>query len=345
MSYAPQSLLDARAYLQPRTGLPWVALGIVGDAVHRGGYHCGRDRLVPDDYSNRTARDRAGLTDAAAALDVGWFARLVELTTHLVGEARAGRLLDVRELIGPWSDRRAYRWDHQAGWSPVRRAEGDSHETHLHISYYRDSERREKITPFRVFFEGRDWLGMATLDQLKTAIREVLGETPSIGGLAGDTLPEGWQGSRDRLLAYAAMTPSPVSRGRIAASNWTRINPSSGLEYGTLLRHLHTGDAPWVAQMRELLAAVLAGVDGLDTAAVLARVDAHHVEVTARLVEAETARDRAEAALAGLPETLAPAVLAGLREQLGEVADERLVAAAEAGVRAALGGLDEGTPI
>jgi hypothetical protein len=84
-----------------------------------------------------------------------------------------------------------------------------------------------------------------------------------------------------------------------------------------------------VAQVEELAAgqaAILAAVAGEDVgAAVRAELDTHRA-----------------ALLAELGQVLVPAVLAGLRDQLGEVADERLVAAAEAGVRAALGGLDEG---
>lgn len=156
MSYAPQSLLDIRDYLRTHTGLTLAALGIVGDAAHNGGYHCGRDRLVANDYSNRTARDRAGLTDAASALDIGDFSRLRALTAFLVAEARGGRLPDVRELIGPGADGRAYRWDHLAGWSAVQRPADDSHEWHLHISYYRDSEGRSKLAPFQRFFEPQE---------------------------------------------------------------------------------------------------------------------------------------------------------------------------------------------
>lgn len=156
MSYAPQSLLDARDYLRARTGLSLAALGIVGDTAHTYGYHLGRDRTSSSDYSRQTARDRAGLSNAASALDIGSFKRLRELTAYLVREARAGQLRDVRELIGPGSDGRAYRWDDLNGWRAVRRASGDSHEWHLHISYYRDSEGRSKVGPFRSFFEGTD---------------------------------------------------------------------------------------------------------------------------------------------------------------------------------------------
>lgn len=169
MSYAPQSLLDVRDYLRSRTGLSLASLGIVGDQAHTYGYHLGKDRLPTDDYSARTARDRAGLSNAASALDIGSFGRLRELTAHLVRWARAGRLGDVREIIGPGSDGRAYRWDHLSGWSAVRRAAGDSHEWHTHISFYRDAEQRSKIEPFRAFFEastsgGDDVIGLSKGD-------------------------------------------------------------------------------------------------------------------------------------------------------------------------------------
>jgi hypothetical protein len=152
VSYAPAPLLEARTYLLARTGLAPAAVGIVGDQAHGYGYHLGRDRLPSGDYSTRTARDIAGLSDAAAALDIGQYGGLWRLTEHLVHEARNGRLPDVREIIGPLRDGRAYRWDHLANWTAVRRAEGDSHEGHIHLSYYRDSERRSKLAPFVAFF-------------------------------------------------------------------------------------------------------------------------------------------------------------------------------------------------
>lgn len=160
MSYAPRSILDARAYLTAQTGLAAVSLGIVGDRRHGTGYHLGEDRLRSGDYSTRTARDRAGLTDAASALDIGRHDRLVELTGWLVAEARAGRLPDVREIIGPSADGRAYRYDHLSGWDAELRSRGDSHEGHGHVSWYRDSEHRDKTSMFRRFYEGDDMIGL-----------------------------------------------------------------------------------------------------------------------------------------------------------------------------------------
>jgi hypothetical protein len=153
MSYAPQTLLEAREYLLDRTGLSGNAVGIVGDASHTYGYHLGKDRLKPGDYSATLARDKAGLSNAASALDVGNFAKLVALTAFLVAEAKAGRAPDIREVIGPKADGRAYRWDFADG-EVTQRAKGDSHEWHVHISYYRDSEHRDKVSLFKRFFEG-----------------------------------------------------------------------------------------------------------------------------------------------------------------------------------------------
>lgn len=158
MTYAPQPLLDARAYLAQRTGLPWVSLGIVGSAGHHAAgtsYHIGWSDLETWAYSRQHPRDTKLRTEAASALDIGQWSvdGLVALTAYLVREARAGRLPDVREIIGPAADGRAYRWAAEDGWTPRQRAHGDSHETHTHLSYYRDSEHRSKVEPFRVFFE------------------------------------------------------------------------------------------------------------------------------------------------------------------------------------------------
>lgn len=158
MSYAPQKLLDAREYLLDKTGLPDAGIGIVGDKGHTYGYHLGKDRIRSGDYSASLSRDKAGLSNGAAALDIGNFSKLVALTAFLVAEAKAGRAPDIREIIGPKSDGRAYRWDFHDD-EIEKRSDGDSHEWHIHISYYRDSERRDKTDLFRKFFEGKGGTG------------------------------------------------------------------------------------------------------------------------------------------------------------------------------------------
>lgn len=156
MSYAPQELLQLREYLHSRTGLPYGALGIVGDSGHTYGYHLGKDRLPANDYSTRMIRDKAGLTNAASAIDIGDFSQLRALTAWMVAEAKAGRRPDTREIIGPGAAGRAYRWAFENNWGATIRPSGDSHEFHVHESFFRDSENDDKIQYFRGFFEEDD---------------------------------------------------------------------------------------------------------------------------------------------------------------------------------------------
>ena len=163
MTFAPATLLELRAYLQPKTGLSAASLGIVGDAAHANGgtsYHLGRDDLRADAYSIRTARDKAGLTNAASAIDIGNFPRLVPFSRWLVAQARANApgTSDMREIIYTPDNQRVLRWDRERGFdSQPREGEADdSHLFHTHISWYRDSERRAKVAPFRGFFADGD---------------------------------------------------------------------------------------------------------------------------------------------------------------------------------------------
>jgi hypothetical protein len=140
-----------------------VSLGIVGSAGHHAtgtSYHIGWSSLKTTAYSRQHPRDVKLKTEAASAFDIGWFTKgdlsLVGLTKWMVAEARAGRRPDTREVIGPGGDGRAYRWAHENGWKAQLRTAGDSHETHTHESYYRDSENSDKIRYFRGYFEGDD---------------------------------------------------------------------------------------------------------------------------------------------------------------------------------------------
>lgn len=155
-TYAPQALLDWRAYLKPYTGLVDSALGIVGDENHNGGYHHGWDlRSSDSDYSwDESSRDWNHKTNAASAGDIGMFARLRELSVWLVGECAGGApdTADIREIIYSPDGKTVKRWDRQG----VRSSGDDSHLTHTHISWFRDAEQRDKTAVFRRFFEGDD---------------------------------------------------------------------------------------------------------------------------------------------------------------------------------------------
>ena len=133
-------------------------VGIVGDANHRGGYHCGSDRVVKNDYSVvESSRDRNGLTLDAAALDVGVFRVGVGGRTHNLSTfstwcvaqcvANTPDSRDLREIIYSPDGKVVRRWDRLG-----RRSTGDrSHLWHTHFSFFRDSIKanRDQTPLFR----------------------------------------------------------------------------------------------------------------------------------------------------------------------------------------------------
>jgi hypothetical protein len=161
MSYAPKELLDLQAYWKSKKG---VALGIVGDTAHNAkgtSYHLGQDKLSSTAYSRRLPRDREPhLTNAASAIDLGRLDGSLEkqwkFGAWFAAQCRAGKpdYNDVREVI---------YWDPKnqrvVGWSDLDPKKlipgyGDmSHKTHIHISFYRDSENRDKTKMFKPYFE------------------------------------------------------------------------------------------------------------------------------------------------------------------------------------------------
>ncbi len=162
MSFAPQSLLDARAVFRAETSLTPVELGIVGDAAHADGgdsYHLGKDQLRASASYSKTesSRDR-NPTDAASAMDIGYFAVTRGGKTHtlrtfsawLVGECEANTpdTLWIREVIYSPDGRTVKRWDRLG-----RRSSGDnSHLSHTHVSGFRDSEKADRAAIFRRYF-------------------------------------------------------------------------------------------------------------------------------------------------------------------------------------------------
>jgi hypothetical protein len=168
MTRAPANLLAVRSLLLEHLNrdpnrardedLEPNEVGIVGDANHRGGYHCGSDRVVANDYSVvESPRDRNGLTLDAAALDVGMFEVSVGSRTHdlftfstwcvaqCVADAPDTR--DIREIIYSPDGKVVRRWDRLG-----RRSTGDrSHLWHTHFSWFRDAIKanRDQTPLFR----------------------------------------------------------------------------------------------------------------------------------------------------------------------------------------------------
>lgn len=169
MTYAPQALLDLRAYLRPFTGLSDVELGIVCNDNHNGGYHCGWDQRrtsggVTSDYSwTESNRDASHKTNAASAFDLGMFSQLRELSVWMVDQCVAGApdTLDIREIIYSPDGKSVLRWDRLG----VRTSGDSSHQTHTHFSWFRDAELASKTGPFQRFFEGDDMANYGSLGE------------------------------------------------------------------------------------------------------------------------------------------------------------------------------------
>lgn len=167
VTHAPESIMDARAVMMSglrARGLTVqaAAWGVVGDDKHAAtgnSYHLGKSSNRGSSYSlAESTRDRLGATEAASALDCGWFSFKADGQTHdlrsfsrwLVEQCKAGAkdTLDIREIIYSPDGKTVRRWDRLA----VRSSGDDSHLTHTHISWFRDSERRDKTALFKRWF-------------------------------------------------------------------------------------------------------------------------------------------------------------------------------------------------
>lgn len=164
MTYAPATLVTLGDYLFVHSA---VNLGIVGDTAHQAtgtSYHLGKSALTATAYSRQTARDKAGLTEAASAIDIGkingTLTELQAFSRWFVGQCRrnAPGTSDIREFIYSPDGVTVLRWDRERGFAsdPKAGEASASHTGHSHTSWYRDSEMRDKIAPFRGWFEGGD---------------------------------------------------------------------------------------------------------------------------------------------------------------------------------------------
>jgi hypothetical protein len=160
VTYNPPTLRDLGRYWTAHGG---VNLGVVGDTRHQAkgtSYHLGASQLTATAYSRRTTRDRAGLTEAASAIDLGKlngsFGPLRTFSKWLVKRCQLNSpgTQDIREVIYTDDGKRVLRWDRERGVaSAPRTGEADnSHLTHTHVSFYRDSEKRPKIGAFSPYF-------------------------------------------------------------------------------------------------------------------------------------------------------------------------------------------------
>ncbi|MEU8220918.1 hypothetical protein AB0C47_34820 [Micromonospora taraxaci] len=308
MTRAPSNLLATRSLMVQHLGpygLTGDKVGIVGDPAHRGGYHCGSDRVVPNDYSVvESPRDRAGLTLDAAALDVGQFRvttprgtfDLPHYSRWLVAQCAANTAdtRDIREVIYSPDGTTVKRWDRLG-----RRSTGDSsHRWHTHQSYFRDAIKA-----------GRDQTAV---------VRRYLTE---IGLLEDDmgTLT----GEQAKWLEKAAKLADQM------------LNPDLGMNVGKtptplhqVLRHMAWPILNGPTGSGAYLAAWMTGVTG-------------ELGIDADELAAITTAAREGAAAAA--DELVAAVVAKLPDDIGGLSREQLVDAVADGVRDAFaGGLAQG---
>jgi hypothetical protein len=164
MTFAPPTIQRAMKVWTSHGG---VNLGIVGDTGHVAtgvSYHLGKSQLAPGAYSATLPRDKAGLSEAASACDLGKLSGslggLQKFSVWLVAQVRANpqAYRDVREVIYSPDGKVVRRWDNELKALRVGgdgTGQGDNtHLFHTHISFYRDSELREKAPLVAPYFEG-----------------------------------------------------------------------------------------------------------------------------------------------------------------------------------------------
>lgn len=163
MTFAPDSIKAVRNLYMNALKLAGftinpLAVGIVRNEPGTS-YHIGEDYLNSGAYSVvESSRDRNGLSNASSAIDLGWFSFTRGGKTHnlrtfsawLVAQCRAGTAdsLDIREVIYSLDGQSVKRWDRLG----IRSTGDSSHETHTHVSWFRDSENRNKVALFERYF-------------------------------------------------------------------------------------------------------------------------------------------------------------------------------------------------
>ncbi|MBM0275086.1 hypothetical protein [Micromonospora tarensis] len=302
MTRAPSNLLAVRSLLLTHLDnapgpddLEPAEVGIVGDPAHRGGYHCGSDRVDADDYSVRESpRDRAGLTADAAALDVGQFEVRAGDRTHTlasfslwcVGQCAAGAAdtRDIREIIYSPDGTTVKRWDRLG-----KRTTGDSsHRWHTHFSFFRDAIKagRDQRPLFRRYLtthgliEGDDDMSAEDSARLQRIENALLGTGKGGFGFAvkdasGKPGPVEPLAQRLADLAFA-LVAGPGGSGAYVAGVLPRLDVAVAALSGRDFT-----DEP------AIVAGVLAGLDATAIAAAIPPTMAQQVadELTRRLAD------------------------------------------------------------
>ncbi|WP_431943748.1 hypothetical protein [Micromonospora marina] len=226
-------------------------VGIVGDVNHRGGYHCGSDRVVRNDYSVvESSRDRSGLTLYASALDVGMFSvrsgggthNLRTFSTWMVAQcaANAADTRDIREIIYSPDGRTVRRWDRLG-----RRTGGDSsHLFHTHFSFFRDSTKagRDQTPLFRRYLTAIGMIAVVKPEDDMEQTDKLINDTGSSSRTVGNVLAD-LQNLRNWLISPVGtsglvgppMANSPLQQMLAMLRAWpalvAQVNELSGKDF------------------------------------------------------------------------------------------------------------------
>jgi len=269
-------------------------------------YHIGKGYLTAGAYSvSESSRDRNGLSDASSAVDFGWFSFTWQGRTHnlrtfsawLVQQCQAGTAdsLDIREVIYSLDGKTVKRWDRLG----IRSTGDSSHETHTHVSWFRDSEFHNRVAIIRRYFTE---IGVLEGEVSEAEVTSALNKF-----FAGGEHTDGTPTSRIGRDAWAQGIPNPFRPGVPR----------------TFAYSLLADVAAAIKANNEATAAVLANVqmDDGDKAAILARIEASTSVVAAASAEAvreafgsdeAEAEDIAEALVAAMGRAKAEAVAAAI---------------------------------
>lgn len=305
MTYAPASILTARTFIRAiLTEIPVVSMGIVGDDNHTASgssYHLGKSALRADSYTIvESARDRAGLSDAASALDFGWWSRTVAGKVHnlrtfsawLVAQCIAGApdTRDIREVIYSLDGSTVKRWDRLG----IRTTGDASHTSHTHISWFRDSEGRDKTALFRRYF---------------TEIRLIESEDDDMATITQDDFNarmDAWWNAR---MAPAAADNGPRTALRVAP--WQQLVGGTNMSTHNVLFSEMRANLARVAVLADKILDNVVRDDG-DLAAIKAEIDQRVTAAAGDIVAGLAAQ--------GVPaEEIAGLLRAALGDKAGDV--------------------------
>jgi len=232
MTFAPASITALGAYWTAHGG---VNLGIVGNAAHTRGYHLGKDRIydgagpgVGDaDYSVQQPRDKAGLTNAAAAIDLGRLngslAELRDFNRWFVDRCmalHATTYRDVREYICTLDGKTVVGW---SALQPDRLIPGYgdlSHLGHAHAAFWRDAQARDKVGLIRGYFEEE-------LDMVGTVTRTPYAGGPATWRVAAGVTLNGYDPAKPGQIVKT-MTFSSPSTATASAEAFVAWTPAPG---------------------------------------------------------------------------------------------------------------------